>query len=143
MRLGQAAKILNITTTTIVQYLKKIGSHIEDNLNYKLTDEQYSIISEAFAVNKEEKEKSSNISIETPKESLKIDSDNSDSLVFKTVQDRFSQNNFHAKPKVKKEELKKEVEEQKNLEEPVVKNQRVENSETEKNEAPVVEKEKK
>ena len=40
MRLGQAAKILNITTTTIVQYLKKIGSHIEDNLNYKLTDEQ-------------------------------------------------------------------------------------------------------
>lgn len=87
MRLGQAAKILNITTTTIVQYLKKIGSHVDDNLNYKLTDEQYSIISEAFAINKEEKEKSSNISIEKPKESLKIESDSSDSLVFKTVQD--------------------------------------------------------
>ena len=105
MRLGQAAKILNITTTTIVQYLKKLGSHIEDNLNYKLTDEQYSIISEAFAVNKEEKEKSSNILIETPKESLKIDSDNSDSLIFKTVQDV----NL-PKPKPRKE-FKKQVEE--------------------------------
>ena len=105
MRLGQAAKILNITTTTIVQYFKKLGSHIEDNLNYKLTDEQYSIISEAFAVNKEEKEKSSNILIETPKESLKIDSDNSDSLIFKTVQDV----NL-PKPKPRKE-FKKQVEE--------------------------------
>ena len=105
MRLGQAAKILNITTTTIVQYLKKLGSHIEDNLNYKLTDEQYSIISEAFAVNKEEKEKSSNILIETPKESLKIDSDNSDSLIFKTVQDV---NLSKSKPR---KELKKQVEE--------------------------------
>lgn len=105
MRLGQAAKILNITTTTIVQYLKKLGSHIEDNLNYKLTDEQYSIISEAFAVNKEEKEKSSNILIETPKESLKIDSDNSDSLIFKTVQDV---NLPKSKPR---KEFKKQVEE--------------------------------
>ena len=105
MRLGQAAKILNITTTTIVQYLKKLGSHIEDNLNYKLTDEQYSIISEAFAVNKEEKEKSSNILIETPKESLKIDSDNSDSLIFKTVQDV---NLSKSKPR---KEFKKQVEE--------------------------------
>ena len=142
MRLGQAAKILNITTTTIVQYLKKIGSHIEDNLNYKLTDEQYSIISEAFAVNKEEKEKSSNISIETPKESLKIDSDNSDSLVFKNVQDRFSQNNFAAKMKPRRDDFKKQVEEEKNPEETIVKNQIVENSETEKNEAPIVEKDK-
>ena len=105
MRLGQAAKILNITTTTIVQYLKKLGSHIEDNLNYKLTDEQYSIISEAFAVNKEEKEKSSNILIETPKESLKIDSDNSDSLNFKPVQDV---NLPKSKPS---KEFKKQVEE--------------------------------
>lgn len=109
MRLGQAAKILNITTTTIVQYLKKLGFHIEDNLNYKLTEEQYSIISEAFAVNKEEKEKSSNISIDSPKESLKIDTDNFDSLVFKTVQDRFNKNIFNNKPKIKKEEEKKMV----------------------------------
>ncbi len=86
MRLGQAAKILNITTTTIVQYLKKFGHNIDDNLNFKLTDEQYARISEAFAVNKEEKEQSSSISIEAPTESLNLDVDSNPTLTFNTIE---------------------------------------------------------
>ena len=57
-RLGQLAKELNVSTTTIVAVLRKRGYEIEDNRNCKLQSEMISILRDHFAYEKRIKEES-------------------------------------------------------------------------------------
>ena len=55
-RLSKVAKELNISTGTIVEFLKGKGHAIESNPNAKLSAEQYDLLSDGFLSEKKDKE---------------------------------------------------------------------------------------
>ena len=59
-RLGKVIKDLNVGKQRAIDFLEKKGCPIEDDLNAKLTDEQYSLLLEAFSSDK-------NLKLETEK----------------------------------------------------------------------------
>ena len=65
MRLSQVARKLNIGKNTIIEFLKEKGFDVEDNPNYKINDEQLSILSREFADSALDKEEASSLSIGT------------------------------------------------------------------------------
>ncbi|MBI4945884.1 MAG: translation initiation factor IF-2 [Bacteroidetes bacterium] len=60
-RLSKVAKELNISTGTIVDFLKSKGHAIESNPNAKLTADQYDLLSDGFLSEKKDKEESKRI----------------------------------------------------------------------------------
>ena len=60
-RLSKVAKELNISTGTIVEFLKGKGHAIESNPNAKLSAEQYDLLSDGFLSEKKDKEESKRI----------------------------------------------------------------------------------
>ncbi|MFI5164127.1 MAG: translation initiation factor IF-2 [Bacteroidia bacterium] len=60
-RLSKVAKELNISTGTIVDFLKSKGQIIESNPNAKLSAEQYDLLSDGFLSEKKDKEESKRI----------------------------------------------------------------------------------
>lgn len=57
-RLSKVAKELNISTSTIVDFLKSKGQSVESNPNTKLSDAQYELLSDGFLSEKKDKEES-------------------------------------------------------------------------------------
>ncbi len=57
-RLSKVAKELNISTATIVEFLKGKGHAIESNPNAKISDAQYNLLSDGFLSEKKDKEES-------------------------------------------------------------------------------------
>lgn len=57
-RLSKVAKELNISTATIVEFLKAKGHVIESNPNAKISDAQYNLLSDGFLSEKKDKEES-------------------------------------------------------------------------------------
>lgn len=57
-RLSKVAKELNISTATIVEFLKGKGHALESNPNAKISDAQYNLLSEGFLSEKKDKEES-------------------------------------------------------------------------------------
>ena len=60
-RLSKVAKELNISTGTIVDFLKSKGHAIESNPNAKLSAAQYDLLSDGFLSEKKDKEESKRI----------------------------------------------------------------------------------
>lgn len=61
-RLSKVAKELNVGTGTLVEYLNQLGHHqVQDNPNFKLTDEQYKALLKKFGKEKVVKEKADNL----------------------------------------------------------------------------------
>ena len=60
-RLSKVAKELNISTSTIVDFLKGKGQIIESNPNAKISVEQYELLSDGFLSEKKDKEESKRI----------------------------------------------------------------------------------
>jgi len=60
-RLSKVAKELNISTATIVEFLKGKGHTIESNPNAKISAAQYSLLSDGFLSEKKDKEESKRI----------------------------------------------------------------------------------
>jgi translation initiation factor IF-2 len=63
MRLGQVARKLNVGTTTIVETLAKKGFEVENNLNSKISFEQFNMLAKEFKSSAQEKEEASHLSI--------------------------------------------------------------------------------
>ncbi|MGY6560127.1 MAG: translation initiation factor IF-2 [Nitritalea sp.] len=63
MRLGQAARKLNVGLATIVETLGKKGYEVELNPNSKISGEQYSLLAKEFKSSAKEKEEASHLSI--------------------------------------------------------------------------------
>jgi len=60
-RLSKVAKELNISTATIVEFLKGKGHTVESNPNAKISDAQYNLLSDGFLSEKKDKEESKRI----------------------------------------------------------------------------------
>ena len=60
-RLSKVAKELNISTATIVEFLKAKGHIIESNPNAKISETQYELLSDGFLAEKKDKEESRRI----------------------------------------------------------------------------------
>lgn len=60
-RLSKVAKELNISTATIIEFLKSKGHAIEGNPNAKISDVQYNLLSDGFLSEKKDKEESKRI----------------------------------------------------------------------------------
>ena len=60
-RLSKVAKELNISTATIVEFLKGKGHIIESNPNAKISEVQYNLLSDGFLSEKKDKEESKRI----------------------------------------------------------------------------------
>ncbi len=65
IRLGQASRKLNIGKDHIIESLAKKGFIVENNLNTKLTAEQFAMLSKEYASSASEKQEASNLSIGT------------------------------------------------------------------------------
>jgi translation initiation factor IF-2 len=63
MRLGQVARKLNVGATTIVETLAKKGFEVENNLNSKISFEQFNMLAKEFKSSAQEKEEASHLSI--------------------------------------------------------------------------------
>ncbi len=60
-RLSKVAKELNISTATIVDFLKEKGHDVVSNPNTKISEEQYDLLSDGFLSEKKDKEESMRI----------------------------------------------------------------------------------
>ena len=60
-RLSKVAKELNISTATIVEFLKGKGQAVDNNPNAKITEGQYALLSDGFLSEKKDKEESKRI----------------------------------------------------------------------------------
>ena len=65
IRLGQASRKLNVGHNTILEFLAKKGSIVENNPNAKLTPEQYSMLAKEYASSASEKLEASSLTIGT------------------------------------------------------------------------------
>ncbi len=63
MRLSQVSRKLNIGKNTIIDFLATKGYKVEDNPNYKINEEQLSLLSKEFADSALDKEEASSLSI--------------------------------------------------------------------------------
>src|SRR5690606_29386 len=63
MRLSQVARKLNIGKNTIVDFLTSKGFEIEDNPNFKITQDQLNLLSKEFADSALDKEEASGLQI--------------------------------------------------------------------------------
>mgnify|MGYP006176519051 FL=1 len=63
MRLSQVARKLNIGKNTIVDFLSSKGFKIEDNPNFKITQDQLNLLSKEFADSALDKEEASGLKI--------------------------------------------------------------------------------
>lgn len=77
MRLNQAARKLNIGTSTIIDFLRKKGFDVEENPNGKITDEQYELLKKEFHEAALEKKEASAKQIKHKDQSLVITPDTS------------------------------------------------------------------
>ncbi|MGZ4048401.1 MAG: translation initiation factor IF-2, partial [Bacteroidia bacterium] len=76
-RLSKVAKELNVSVSTITDFLKTKGHTIENNPMAKLTDEQYSLLAKEYQSEKAAKEEAKQVTSSTraKKESISIDAD--------------------------------------------------------------------
>ncbi|WP_130274809.1 translation initiation factor IF-2 [Cecembia calidifontis] len=63
MRLGQVARKLNVGISTIVEFLAKKGSDVENNPNSKINMDQFNMLAKEFKSSALEKEEASHLSI--------------------------------------------------------------------------------
>ena len=63
IRLGQASRKLNVGHNTILEFLAKKGSIVENNPNAKLTPEQYAMLAKEYASSASEKLEASSLTI--------------------------------------------------------------------------------
>ena len=63
MRLGQVARKLNVGISTIVEFLAKKGSDVENNPNSKINIEQFNMLAKEFKSSALDKEEASHLSI--------------------------------------------------------------------------------
>ena len=63
IRLGKAAREFNVSSATIVEFLAQKGLPIENSDNSKLTPEMYELLKEKYQLDKDSKEKASQIEI--------------------------------------------------------------------------------
>ena len=48
IKISKVAKDLNVGISTLVEFLQKNNQNVEDNLNTRITDEQYEMLVRAF-----------------------------------------------------------------------------------------------
>ena len=58
IKISKVAKDLNVGISTLVEFLQKNNQNVEDNLNTRITDEQYEMLVRAFKNDKDLKSKS-------------------------------------------------------------------------------------
>jgi translation initiation factor IF-2 len=95
IRLGPASRKLNVGHDTIIDFLAKKGFKIENNLNAKLTGEQYAMLAKEYASSASEKLEASgltigtkhveNVTIEREKEAAKKRVDEEESIMIKNL----------------------------------------------------------
>lgn len=71
IKISKVAKDLNVGISTLVEFLKKNNQNVEDNLNTRITDEQYEMLVRAFKNDKDLKSKSDKYSSDRHKEKAK------------------------------------------------------------------------
>jgi translation initiation factor IF-2 len=86
-RLSKVAKELNISTATIVEFLKGKGHIIESNPNAKISEIQYNLLSDGFLSEKKDKEESKRIT-ELKEKKKAIVSEEAASVSERTVRKR-------------------------------------------------------
>ena len=121
IRLSQAARKLNVGTSTIAEHLSKKGLDIDNNPNSKITMEQFAMLSKEFAssaMDKEEalgltigKKHTDNLVIDAQYKTEEPKSEEEERVLIKGVSaeaDPVSKAEEEAKPEAKQEETKKE-----------------------------------
>ncbi len=71
IKISKVAKDLNVGISTLVEFLQKNNQNVEDNLNTRITDEQYEMLVRAFKNDKDLKSKSDKYSSDRHKEKAK------------------------------------------------------------------------
>ena len=72
IKISQVAKDLNVGIPTLVDYLQKNNQDVEENnINMRITDEQYEMLVKAFKNDKDQKSKSDRYSSSRHKEKAK------------------------------------------------------------------------
>ena len=71
IKISKVAKDLNVGISTLVEFLQKNNQNVEDNLNTRITDEQYEMLVRAFKNDKDLKSKSDKYSSHRHKEKAK------------------------------------------------------------------------
>ena len=71
IKISKVAKDLNVGISTLVEFLQKNNQNVEDNLNTRITDEQYEMLVLAFKNDKDLKSKSDKYSSDRHKEKAK------------------------------------------------------------------------
>ncbi len=71
IKISKVAKDLNVGISTLVEFLQKNNQNVEDNLNTRITDEQYEMLVRAFKNDKDLKSKSDKYSSDRHKEKVK------------------------------------------------------------------------
>ncbi len=71
IKISTVAKDLNVGIPTLVEFLQKNNQNVENNLNTRITDEQYNMLIKEFKTDKDLKQKSTRYSSERHKEKAK------------------------------------------------------------------------
>lgn len=124
IRLGQASRKLNVGHNTILEFLAKKGSIVENNPNAKLTPEQYSMLAKEYASSASEKLEASGLTIGTKHsepvaplsepEVHRKKAEEEDRIMIKNLGSK----EIKAKEEIKKEEVKIEKTEKVEVEKP-------------------------
>ena len=95
IRLNKAAKEFNVGIQSLVEFLAKKGHQIEMNPNTRITPEQYELLSQAFATEREVKENADRIEI-TSNGNVVISAENDVAPAHDEAEDELMVKNFNA-----------------------------------------------
>ena len=95
IRLNKAAKEFNVGIQSLVEFLAKKGHQIEMNPNTRITPEQYELLSQAFATEREVKENADRIEI-TSNGNVVISAENDVAPAHDEAEDELMVKNFSA-----------------------------------------------
>jgi translation initiation factor IF-2 len=109
MRLGQAARKLNVGIATIVESLAKKGFEVENNPNSKITLDQFDMLAKEFKSSAQDKEEASHLS---------IGKRHHDTFTIEAESEAKEEKKPDPTPEVKKEETAKPVQEAAKTKEP-------------------------
>jgi translation initiation factor IF-2 len=97
IRLNKVVKDLNVGLSTAVEFLKKKGHTVEENPNFKISDEQYAVLIKEFSTDKDLKLKSER---ETQ---LRLEKDKAQTITAEGYEPAFQKAKAEVKPEIKAE----------------------------------------